>query len=916
MTTPLLQTKLYIPPPRPSLVPRPPLIERLNAGLHRKLTLVSAPAGFGKTTLLSEWAAGCDRLEPVLRFAWLSLDEGDDDPARFLAYLIAALQMVEPDVGAGALVALQSPQPPPMEALVTALINDIAAAPQNDHEGHPYVLVLDDYHLISSVAVHRTLRLLLQHQPSCLHVVVSTRQDPPLQLARLRVRGQITDIRERDLRFTAEESTSFLNRTMGLQLGPEAVATLETRTEGWIAGLQLAALALQEQENAAAFIATFAGDDRYVMDYLIEEVVRRQPEAIRRFLLHTAILNRLSAPLCDALLSDVQLPASSQESLEHLDAANIFLIPLDNKREWYRYHHLFADLLRHLLQREHPERLPDLHRRASRWYEQAGDADEAIHHALTIPDFPLAAHLAEQYGVRMVGGSRLMTYLAWVRRIPDDVIYARPYLCACCGWAYVLTDQVETAERYVQAGEAALPGFERFYVAPEERFVTRKEVRGHLTAIRAYAARVQGDLAGVAEYSRQALDQLPADAFVVRCVVAFNLAIMHHERGEMEQALAAAAEAFETAQKSGENVYVAISALGLQGNHLAYQGKLQAAAEVCRRAIELGTAGQVTPVPASGMGHWGLALVHYERNERAAAARHLEKALGLVEQVGNWEMVVSIHLLDARLALLAGDLARAEDQLGRAAELVQDCSEPQLYTYWTVARGELCLAQGDIAAAVQCAAESGLQASELTVEEMTTGPGKVYLPELSLFPRILLAQKKLDEALDFLDRLATAAEMSEYGAALIEALILQALARHLQGDDERALERLEDALALAAPQGYVRPFLVLGPREPMTALLRQAISRGIAPVYASKLLAAFDVSEGELPHTPTLVEPLSERERQVLRLVAAGLSNREIADELVVAVSTVKSHTNHIYGKLGVKSRTQAVARAQELGLL
>ena len=735
----------------------------------------------------------------------------------------------------------------------------------------------------------------------------------------------MTEIRERDLRFTAEEAAAFLNRTMGLHLSADAVTALETRTEGWIAGLQLAALSLRDRDDADAFVAAFAGDDRHVMDYLAEEVLHRQPEAIQDFLLHTAILNRFNAPLCDALVSDIRLPAPSQALLERLDAANLFLVPLDNKREWYRYHHLFADLLRYRLRREYPERTADLHRRASQWYEQADDPDEAIHHALAIPDSSLAAHLAEQYGLRMVGGSRLATFLNWVRQIPDDLIATRPYLCAGCGWAFVLTGQVETAERYVQAGEAALSDFERVYAAPEGRFITWEEVRGHLTAIRAYCARLRGDIPGVIEHSQQALAQLPADAFTVRCVVALNLGLLHFNSGKLDAAQTAFAEALEMALKSEENMFVAVSAQSLQGDILAFHGKLRAAIERYHRAIELGTEGTGTPfpIPAVGMGYLGLAMAHYQRDELATAAHHLEKGLALARQAGYSEAVIGVYLAQAQFAMVSGDLARAEVLLDQAGELVRPYrTASRFYTSWMAIRAELYLAQDDTDAAAQCVAACDLQATELTAQDLTAGACWTRLPEYLLLPRVLLAQGRLDEAVDVLERLVTVAEAGRYLAVLIEATILQALAWHLKRDNARALEYLERAVALAAPEGYVRPFLDAG--EPMRTLLRQAVARGVQTEYAQNLLTAFATQARRngasplLPDTATapLYEPLTERERQVLRLLAVGLSSTEVADELVLAVSTVRSYIKTIYRKLDVHDRDKAITRGQQLGVI
>ena len=413
MSTPILATKLYIPPPRPKVVLRPRLIERLNEGLDRKLTLISAPAGFGKTTLVSEWVAGSER--PA---AWLSLDEGDNDPTRFLTYLVAALQTIAPDIGEGVLSVLQSPQPPPTESILTALLNEITAVPDD------FVLVLDDYHVIDARPVDAALTFLLEHLPPQMHLVITTREDPQLPLARLRARGQLTELRAADLRFTPSEAAAFLNEVMGLNLSAEDIAALETRTEGWIAGLQLAALSMRGREDVPGFIRAFAGDNRYIVDYLVEEVLQRQPERVRSFLLQTSILDRLSGPLCDAVTGQEE----GNALLEALERGNFFVVPLDDRRHWYRYHHLFADVLHAHLMAEQPDQVPTLHRRASEWYEQHGSAADAIRHALAAEDFERAADLVELAVPAMRRSRQEATLLGWLKALPDELIQCRPVL--------------------------------------------------------------------------------------------------------------------------------------------------------------------------------------------------------------------------------------------------------------------------------------------------------------------------------------------------------------------------------------------------------------------------------------------------------------------------------------------------------
>lgn len=922
MSTSLLTTKLFVPPAHPRLVPRPRLLQRLDQGISCRLTLVSAPAGFGKTTLLSEWIS-----QAGVPVAWISLDEGDNEVPRFLSYLIAALQRICPGVGEGALAALQTGQAPPIESVLTVVINDlIAASSAGDSAIVPVILVLDDYHVLRSGPVHDILAFLLDHMPSHMHLIVATREDPPVPLARWRARGHVTELRERELRFTAEESTALFNQVMGLGLSADSIAALETRTEGWIAGLTLAALSLQDRQDTDDFVASFAGDDRYVMDYLVEEVLNRQPEAIQGFLLRTSILNRLCASVCDSLVSDLKLGSPSQAILERLEAMNLFVIPLDSQREWYRYHQLFADLLRHRLRRTAPDLPSDLHRLASRWHEQAGDIDEAIYHAFAVPDYPLAAHLAEQYVLRMVGGSRITTYLGWIQRIPDNLVHSRPYLCAGVGWAYALTWQAEAAEEYVRAGEMALPNLERLYSAPEKRFITREEVRGHLTAIRAHCARIRGDFPGAIEQCRIALNQLPADARTVRCIVALILGQLYLEIGDLEMAQPALDEAFRMARRSGENPYAAVAALSLKGNVLVAEGKLLEGAECCGEAITLGTEGH-SPIPATCLAYLGLATVHYHRNEPAAAAGILEKGLELALQVGNREALTEIHLLQARLAVAAGELSQAELFAGKARDCIRSSGITDLLpSLWAALRAELSLAEGDVDGAGHCLEERGVTALNLAVPN---GPGmdRACLCEYLALSRVLLAQGRPDQAVALLDELVMLAGEARHVVTTLEARIVQAVAYQSQGKGALALERLNGALALGMPEGFVRCFLDAG--EPMEKLLRKSVTRNPGATYALQVLAAFSAGDRRedrrgqysfsAPSSASarqLQEPLTEREREALRLLALRLSSNEIADELVIAVSTARSYIKSLYGKLGAHSREEAVARGRRLGLI
>ncbi len=869
---------------------------------------------------------------------------------RFFAYLVAALQRIEPTLGQGIESLLRAPQLPPIESLVITLLNELAETAVNA------VLVLDDYHLISNKMVHEALIFLVEQQPQNFHLVLLTREDPPLPLPKLRARGETMEIREGDLRFSLEEATDFLTQTMGLTLSQEEIDTLSNRTEGWIAGLQMAALALQgmlslqNRKDAKDFIAAFRGDDRYVMDYLMDEVFRLQSREIQDFLMQTSILDRMCASLCDVVLEDKgkggggkttsPYPLSpipfrtSQEILEYLERANLFIIPLDNKREWYRYHHLFADLLHYRLEREKPEYLPELHRRASRWYVQSGDPEQAMKHALSIPDHALAADLSETYLLQMTGSSRITTYLEWVQQIPVEVISARAYLCAGCGWAYVLTNQLEQAEKYVQAGEAALPNFEPFYSAPDGRRITLEEVHGNLAAIRSYAGRLRNDFPSAIEHAQIALEALPPTALAVRSAVALNLGMLHMDSGELEMARQAFSEAFETAKKSKENIYVAVSALSLIGGIAFSRGKLNEAAGVFYRAIEFGTEGTRSSGTLPGVGaiHGWLVALHYQRNEIAAAQEHLDIVLRAVGQLGAPEAAVRAYLYQALLAQSRGEFRAAEGWHQKAEELMRAHQiRDLLQTEWIVFRGQLYLVQGDLAATVNLLEVEGVQAGDLDGQPAldsdrlrTLGP---RLAQYMLLARVLLAQGAFDQASGLLERVCNLAEPIQNIEVLLEALVFQAvLTTYRHGDPAQALAYIERALTLAAPEGYVSLFLKAG--EPLAKILRQAIVQDIQPAYAHKLLT--DLADHQemvgigqpIPIqtmvTPSLDEPvesLTEREKQVLRLLAADLSSTEVAEELVIAVSTVRSYIKSIYRKLDVHSREEAIEKCKRFNL-
>ena len=917
MATPLLTTKLYIPPVRPELVSRPRLIEQLNAGLHRKFTLISAPAGFGKTTLLSEWVQQSER--PT---AWLSLDEGDNDPVRFWTYFITALQTVQTDIGESALAALESPQPPSFESVLTALINELTVAPQGDHQGRPYMLILDDYHLIEVQPIHQALTFLLDHLPPPsvgLHLVIASRTDPPLPLPRLRARDQLTELRAADLRFTPDETAAFLNQVMNLGLSANDVATLEARTEGWIAGLQLAALSMQGRADVSEFITSFTGSNRYVLDYLVEEVLRRQPEDVQRFLLHTSILDRMTGSLCDALTGR----ADGQTMLEMLEQANLFIVPLDQDRTWYRYHRLFAEFLRSRLRQPPPlplsltaeikEEMSDLHCRASEWYERHGLLAEAVKHALDARDVERAARLIEQAVRQTLMRGEASTLLGWLEALPNRVIRSRPYLCLAHAWALVIAGQPDAAEQCAQeAIQAASAG--------------EAEIQGEAAAVRTLIAALRSDVPCTIEFAHQALEHLPADDLFLRGLVALNLGLAYDMHGNMTAASQAYSEAKAIGQAAG-NTLVSLMAITQLADLKVLQGKLHEAADMYQQAIRLATE-PGKQLPVAGMAYAAMGRLLYERNDLDAATRCLTTCVELGQQ---WEIpdilvAGSVYLAQVRQA--QGDEDSARDLIQQAEQAMQGhIISPPTVGVAKAYQARLWVRQGNTEAAARWAQDYQARPSDV--------PSYLRQIEGTTWARVLMAQGKPEAVTSLLDPLLQAAEAAGQTGNMVELLTLQALALEAQGESAQAITTFHRTLMLAEPEGYVRIFIDEG--TPMRELMRQAAARGIAADYVGKLLAALEketkderrttkplpsslvpsTSSGQaLGPSSSLVEPLSERELEVLRLLTTHLSSTEIADELVISANTVRSHIKSIYSKLNVHSRMDAVQRARELELL
>jgi LuxR family maltose regulon positive regulatory protein len=930
MPEPLLTTKLYIPPLRPGLVPRPWLTGRLDESLRLgcKLSLISAPAGFGKTTLLVEWIqARRDGPEP-LRTAWVALDGGDNDPARFLAYLTASLQTLDLPIREGLLEALRSPQPPPVESVLASLVNDLSRPPGGQATGAPVVVVLDDYHVIKNRAVHDAVAFLLDHLPAPPqgpHLVIASRSDPPLFLARLRGRGLLTELRVADLRFTYEEVTALFRDVAGLPVPEEGLAALEARTEGWITGLQLATIALQRAlsepgGDISRFIQAFTGSHRFVLDYLLEEVFAQQPLQIQRFLLQTSILERLTGPLCEAVCfdpADVQEGRQdAQETLESLERANLFIVPLDGERRWYRYHRLFADLLRSRLKRLGPELgcAPpgELHRRASLWYESEGLLAEAVDHALAAEDSERAADLVEGQGLQMLKRGEMAVLLGWLEALPVGTVRSRPQLCIYQAWAQALSGRLEEAEVSLQAAEAAAEA------GPLD------DRPGQIAAIRSYVAAQQGDIAQAVDLAHRALSLLDEGNLVVRSVVVFVLGGAHLVGGDLPAGARTLAQASEMGQAAG-NIHLAVPALTLLADLEVQRGRLHGAFEAYQRALDL--AGHS---PVAAQAHSGMGLVLYEWNELEVAAHHLGRSIELGRLWGNVEALSSDYVALARLRRAQGDPPGASDAIEEAEQLAKGRGV-QVTAAAEVAAGRarLSMSTGDLPAVERWVRDCGL--------DLEGEINPLREEEAIGLARALIALGQTDAAGRLLGRLLEVVENDRRQGRGIEILVLQALTYHAQDDQERALSALTRAVDLAEPEGYVRTFLDEG--DPLRSLLfdlrshlvaqaeaESAQDRGRLLAYIGGLLAAFGASEATIPQVPSanqagpvgvqLFESLSERELEVLRLVADGLTNQAIADELFIAVSTVKSHTNSIYGKLDVRNRTQAVAQARALGLL
>lgn len=870
MFAPLLTTKLYLPPGRPNLAPRRRLVERLAAGLQGPLTLISAPAGYGKTTLMSEWRLTQGADYPL---AWLALDREDNDPLRFLTYLTAALGALRPGLGKETLAALQAPQPPPPAALLTALINELAEIER------PFALALDDYHVIEAQPVHEALRFLLEHMPHPMHLVILARADPPLPLSRLRALGLLTEIRIADLRFTPGEALQFLNQCMGLALSETDIAALERRTEGWIAGLQLAALSMQGRKDVQDFITAFTGSHHYVVDYLVEEVLDRQPPRLREFLIKTSVLESVCAALCEAVTGE----DGGQAALERLEQANLFLFPLDDERRWYRYHPLFADVLRSRLRQVYPEQMETLHRRASQWYEQNGDPDRSIEHALSAHDWARAASLMDAASETAFRQDAVYKLARWAQALPAGAIYSAPRLCIFYAWAVVVTEGYAQAEKTLAAGEWS--GF------PENAELSAMRLRVH-------EAHGKEQILRLIDYGCRAFELWPGKNAASENLLQHGVAFTCWNMGEIQRATQAAAECLRLSEGGGSENGPSVI-LGLLARSQAAQGNLSQALDIYQRTLALPQSASSSLGRCQAMA--GSARIYYERNDVELAAETARRGLEYSQKTHHADIQLICLRLLALIHLTQGQGAAARAQLDAAEEAAWKYNLSQImFDSLAASRAQLALAQGDPAAArhwieqIQGQIGANLYFAAITLERA----------------RLALAEGDRPLAAKLLAEQFSLAESNGIRYGQIEIRILQALAAE---DEQQALGFLDEALAWGQAEGFVRVFADQG--NGLIPLLQLAKRRRIAPGYVDQILAAFP-SQAAATSRARLPEVLSQRELEVLRLIADGRQNKEIAERLVIAMGTVKRHTVNIFTKLDVGNRTQAVARAREMGLL
>ena len=887
-----LKTKFCLPPRRSEWTTRSRLFKRIDEGFERKLTLISAPAGFGKTTLLVDWVH-----RKKIPVAWFSVDKGDNDPLHFLTYVILGLQNLEADTGKAALTMLQSPQPPPIESILINLINDVISLPDD------MVLAFDDYHLVDAKAIHDMIAFLLENLPKQMHMMIATRSDPPLPpLARLRSQNQLTELRAADLSFSADETANLFNESLNLRLSTDDIHLLEKRTEGWIAGLQLAALSLQGRKSPSDFIKAFKGDNRYIADYLTEEVLNRQPEPLRNFLLQTSILDRLCGPLCDAVTQQ----ENGRQRLNALEKANLFVIPLDDKRRWYRYHHLFADLLEQRLRRKQSDLLTKLHSRASHWFASNGFKNDAVDHALIAQDYALAVQLIEEIAEIDWDRARESQLLRWFKKLPAENVDANPKLCIFYARELFKSGYLDEAEKKLQTAEQVLE-------STSIKELSKEGLLGRIAVIRANMSTLRGDLSGTITLSNQALSLLPEMDLNWRSVAATMLGFGYGSDNLVESQRSY----FEamTISKTAGNIYYHIFAGSCLGAVMVQRGKLKEANDFGRQLLSLAIENGIEQTGIVGSVYGYLGVILCEWNDFNEGIRLINRGIEVSELGRDPVMQVSCQVCLLRILMCRMDITGALKLMDEITERAGNFEMP----FWvsipiSAFKVFFWLAKGDLNAALRWTQERGLR-----IDDKLSG---LHELEYIALAQIYIVQNKLDEADRLLERLIEDAKTGDRIYMMIEIRLMRALVFKAKQDIAAALAELKLTLALAEPGGIIMTFVSKG--KPVAGLLEEIVAvgkrghdaakAGFSLSYARKLLSAFKTAIP--PKVEGLMDPVSERELEVLHLIAAGLSNREIAEKLIISLNTVKTHTKSINSKLSVNNRTKAVARAKEMGLL
>ncbi len=905
---PLLETKLYIPTPPPTLVQRSRLVERLKEGMKCKLVLISAPAGFGKTTLLSEWIQ-----QSKMPVAWFSVDKGDNEPVHFLNYIIAGLQTMDSNIGQAARNLMKSLQLLPIQSILINLINDVLSSPKD------FVLVLDDYHLVDSKGVHHLITFLLDHLPPQMHLIIATRSDPPLPLSRYRSQNQLTEIRAADLIFTTDETSMFLNEKLSLGLSNDDIALLESRTEGWIAGLQLAALSMQGRKDKSSFIKFFKGVDRYIGDYLVEEVLSRQSERNKNFLLQTSILDRMSGTLCDTVTKQ----KDSQSMLNALEKANLFIFPLDNERQWFRYHHLFADLLQQRLRQTQFNLVPELHRRAYNWYIQRGLKYEAVDHLIAAQDFDRATQLIKEIAEIDWDRGRESKLFEWFKMLPEEKICSSPQLCIFHARELLESGYLEKAEKRLKEAEGMLESSgngtaeELKGESPQQPDFHKYKFQGRIAVIRAWMASYRGDIPKIIQYSRQALKSLPEEDLMWRSVAATSLGFAHGWSGDGD--LIKAHQAFLEAKNISEaagNIY-----MNLLASHSLYaiemmQGKLKENKEKFQNLIQLAEEWGMSRIGIAGSNYSILGYLYCEKGEFEEAIRYIEKGIQIAEMGHDTITLVGCYFNLIRALYYKEDFSGAQSLIRKIEKIATDFTLPPWMTHTLEAsKGLLWTVTGNLNAAANWVKERGLSIDD-KLSQRREG-------EHTVLARILIAQNQLEEADQLLERLIENAEAKTRFRAVIEMRLLKTFAFYKKDNIHSAWSDLSQALAIAEPGGFI--YTVVSEGKPMAELLEKVLADmkradlekkfSLSKAFVKKLLATFEAAKPP-KKALDLIEPLSERELEVLHLIAAGLSNQQIAQKLFISLNTVRTHTKNINTKLNVHSRTQAAARAKELGIL